>query len=227
MDDKIALRRLGSGRRAVLNHSVNGTAAGQGGHVRAESDLYSEEIESRAGGGSEGAARPSNEGARDSDLRQRTPGTEASARGDRGARARLCKRMPEASACGTDLRQRTPGANERCDLRQRTRETSAPGHRGSGLRQRTTEAMTCASDLRQRTRREAIASNPDRPRHGNRAAFAEGRGEDRTDKLMAALTTLGFKKAECRRALGELTSCDDALSMEELIRHALALLVPA
>ncbi|MEZ4222469.1 MAG: RuvA C-terminal domain-containing protein [Polyangiaceae bacterium] len=44
---------------------------------------------------------------------------------------------------------------------------------------------------------------------------------------MAALTTLGFKKAECRRALGELTSCDDALSMEELIRHALALLVPA
>jgi Holliday junction resolvasome RuvABC DNA-binding subunit len=49
---------------------------------------------------------------------------------------------------------------------------------------------------------------------------------DKRNKLLAALTTMGFKKTESKKALAELAKDVPLLPMELLIRRALALLTP-
>ncbi|MCA9595318.1 MAG: hypothetical protein KC776_18495, partial [Myxococcales bacterium] len=49
---------------------------------------------------------------------------------------------------------------------------------------------------------------------------------EKQDKLLLALTTQGFKKAEAKRATEKLAGEARTLSREELLRRALALLVP-
>ena len=56
------------------------------------------------------------------------------------------------------------------------------------------------------------------------AANAEAR--EKQDKLLLALTTQGFKKAEAKKATEKLAAEARSLSLEELLRRALALLVP-
>ncbi|MCB9576300.1 MAG: hypothetical protein H6717_04680 [Polyangiaceae bacterium] len=56
------------------------------------------------------------------------------------------------------------------------------------------------------------------------AADAEAR--EKQDKLLLALTSQGFKKAEATKATEKLAAEARSLSLEELLRRALALLVP-
>ncbi|MCB9581290.1 MAG: hypothetical protein H6717_29945 [Polyangiaceae bacterium] len=56
------------------------------------------------------------------------------------------------------------------------------------------------------------------------AADAEAR--EKQDKLLLALTSQGFKKAEAKKATEKLAAEARSLSLEELLRRALALLVP-
>ena len=56
------------------------------------------------------------------------------------------------------------------------------------------------------------------------AANAEAR--EKQDKLLLALTSQGFKKAEAKKATEKLVGEARILSLEELLRRALALLVP-
>ena len=56
------------------------------------------------------------------------------------------------------------------------------------------------------------------------AADAEAR--EKQDKLLLALTSQGFKKAEAKKATETLAREARTLSREELLRRALALLVP-
>ncbi|MCB9579638.1 MAG: hypothetical protein H6717_21595 [Polyangiaceae bacterium] len=56
------------------------------------------------------------------------------------------------------------------------------------------------------------------------AADAEAR--EKQDKLLLALTSQGFKKAEAKKATEKLAREARTLSLEELLRRALALLVP-
>ncbi|MCB9581291.1 MAG: hypothetical protein H6717_29950 [Polyangiaceae bacterium] len=56
------------------------------------------------------------------------------------------------------------------------------------------------------------------------AADAESR--EKQDKLLLALTSQGFKKAEAKKATEKLAAEARSLSLEELLRRALALLVP-
>ena len=56
------------------------------------------------------------------------------------------------------------------------------------------------------------------------AADAEAR--EKQDKLLLALTSQGFKKAEATKATEKLAAEARSLSLEELLRRALGLLVP-
>ena len=56
------------------------------------------------------------------------------------------------------------------------------------------------------------------------AADAEAR--EKQDKLLLALTTQGFKKGEAKKATETLAREARTLSLQELLRRALALLVP-
>ena len=56
------------------------------------------------------------------------------------------------------------------------------------------------------------------------AADAEAR--EKQDKLRLALTSQGFKKAEAKAAADKLAAEARTLSLQELLRRALALLVP-
>ncbi|MCA9598517.1 MAG: hypothetical protein KC776_34640, partial [Myxococcales bacterium] len=49
---------------------------------------------------------------------------------------------------------------------------------------------------------------------------------EKQDKLLLALTSQGFKKAEAKKATETLAREARTLSREELLRRALALLVP-
>ena len=49
---------------------------------------------------------------------------------------------------------------------------------------------------------------------------------EKQDKLLLALTSQGFKKAEAKKATEKLVGEARILSLEELLRRALALLVP-
>ncbi|MCA9595543.1 MAG: hypothetical protein KC776_19645, partial [Myxococcales bacterium] len=70
--------------------------------------------------------------------------------------------------------------------------------------------------LRQRRRSDAEDTED--------AADAEAR--DKQDRLVLALTTQGFKKAEAKKATEKLAREARTLSLQELLRRALALLVP-
>ncbi|MCB9578136.1 MAG: hypothetical protein H6717_14015 [Polyangiaceae bacterium] len=56
------------------------------------------------------------------------------------------------------------------------------------------------------------------------AADADAR--EKQDKLLLALTSQGFKRAEAKKATKKLAGEARSLSLEELLRRALALLVP-
>ncbi|MCA9593192.1 MAG: hypothetical protein KC776_07770, partial [Myxococcales bacterium] len=49
---------------------------------------------------------------------------------------------------------------------------------------------------------------------------------EKQDKLLLALTTQGFKKGEAKKATETLAREARTLSLQELLRRALALLVP-
>ncbi|MEZ4226644.1 MAG: hypothetical protein R3B13_37195 [Polyangiaceae bacterium] len=87
------------------------------------------------------------------------------------------------------------------------------------------EQHATAMNIRQR--RSKPTSVADLPKHASSLdAAALPITPVQQAKLVAALTAMGFRKSECRRAVVELSSCGDALTMDLLIRRALALLVP-
>ena len=63
-----------------------------------------------------------------------------------------------------------------------------------------------------------------RQRRRSEAEDAESR--EKQDKLLLALTSQGFKKAEAKKATETLAREARTLSLQELLRRALALLVP-
>ncbi|MCA9596196.1 MAG: hypothetical protein KC776_22935 [Myxococcales bacterium] len=63
-------------------------------------------------------------------------------------------------------------------------------------------------------------------RHSDAEDATDAGARDKQDKLLLALTTQGFKKCEAKKAPEKLAGEARTLSLQELLRRALALLVP-
>ncbi|MEZ4225418.1 MAG: hypothetical protein R3B13_30985 [Polyangiaceae bacterium] len=131
------------------------------------------------------------------------------------------------------------GGNDTNGGSVRQRRSPALGFEGGGaaraecIRQRRSSALDCegtedaaAACVRQRRSQATSMTNLPVPTSNSAAVRAQVLSAAAQVKLVSALTAMGFRKSECRKAVVELASCGHAGTMDQLIRRALALLVP-
>ncbi|MEZ4222363.1 MAG: hypothetical protein R3B13_15605 [Polyangiaceae bacterium] len=139
-----------------------------------------------------------------------------------GSGSAICRQNPLVNA-GIPRRQRRSRGLDDSDGEQDATAMNTRQRRSRGL----DDGADDATAERVRQRRSKPTGVADLPKHASSLdAAAPPITPMQQAKLVAALTAMGFKKSECRRAAVELSSCGDALTMDLLIRRALALLVP-
>ncbi|MEZ4221303.1 MAG: RuvA C-terminal domain-containing protein [Polyangiaceae bacterium] len=214
MDDKIARRRRKT--RSSVAVAKEGAASPAG--TRQQSSRTSDNVDH----GEDAAAER---------VRQRrSPALDLE--GGRAARAE-CIRQRGAPA--SDL----AGGNDTNGGSVRQRRSPALDLEGGGaasvecIRQRRSSALDCegredaaAACFRQRRSQATNMTNLPVPTSNSTVMRAQVLSAAAQVKLVSALTAMGFRKSECRKAVVELVSCGHAGTMDQLIRRALALLVP-